>query len=1042
MKKNKLALSIILFGLVGGLSFSVAPDSFEMVKAADVILVDGSYCSTDVNASKNNYSFYMLENDAPYKSSDWSIRYRPQSADCVTITRNGVTRNLATNTAWDMITKCDATKYLMETWMMGDYKPQLGDIYTIKGDFLSRDTVNNDPNISGKYKLRIKETSFIVSGDSNNTYFAAIPKVVVSGGQATMPTDPNQQWYFLFNLNNLDEEEAPVTGDTYGYYPTNSEDVYIDGAPVAKVNKPVLKRRESGNHLFYVCFQNELQGWNSLIKLDSLVVFSGTFAYQGNVTLEDNKMFGFSLNEVAFHKIGEGINDYEVVNFREYLINKIRSSYDLDNYIEADKPTMQTILDGLDDAFITPTSVKEVYALYNQKVAQLDSFELDPEVAARILEELKRNAIHELDTYVVFNDYFPNEQQIILDYISVATFRINQATNKQEIIDCVAQAKANIDTVKKKEAIMTESILTQADGYEQYLRTYNRVSLDDLNLDEQTFHGKLDERKSDLNTNRQEDYNGNTFIPKQGNTDGNVIFQFNYVPNAIPHAGANMFVNLRGIPLYGYKFAIDTDSRGCYVERLSEEGSQWYAGTSNAFTNGQTHFVEVGALDLIELDLTWLFIRVNGALYLNRIVDSLSICINPRVAISSNDNKDASNDYEGTVVVSNNSQGIELDSGAFGGLFMLNESLKEERNIYCSLDANDVPFDIDNAYKAYPLRRSSVKLIRDEVETDIGNPSLPVIEFIGEGEFRILTNELVEELHDGDKIVIDGVFSLFNEKTHKKTSFNLMESTFVYHESTASWEQILSLDTYKVYSLLKLENYADFDNYEDEEVVRIKALISLGTKKINAAETIDEVKEALFSILSQIDDVKTIFVKYQDRAVNYVNEYKSDVLDQYRNDEIEDMLDLKKEAVLDIRAATTEEEVDEIVAKLVADIDKLRTDEEYKVIELEDAKTLGVKKIQDHYAALNPTQLSGSDREVLNADTLKAISDIKDAKTVAEIDQIIENYSAKYPLPKEKAPSQSNNASLVLWIVIPSVLLLIGGAVALVLILKKRKKVQ
>ena len=155
------------------------------------------------------------------------------------------------------------------------------------------------------------------------------------------------------------------------------------------------------------------------------------------------------------------------------------------------------------------------------------------------------------------------------------------------------------------------------------------------------------------------------------------------------------------------------------------------------------------------------------------------------------------------------------------------------------------------------------------------------------------------------------------------------------------------------------------------------------------------------------------------------------------------MADLKQEAVSDIYAATTQEEVDAIVDKFILDVDKLMTDAEYQVIELEDARTSGIKHIQDHYAALNPTQLSSSDREVLNADTLKAISDIKDAKTVAEIDQIIENYNAKYPLPAENSPSQtSNNASLVLWIVIPSVLLLIGGAVALVLILKKRKKVQ
>ena len=337
MKKKNLALSIVLLGLVGGLSFAILPDTLEMAEAADPIFVDGSFCSTDVNSDKNNLSFYMLENGAPYSSSDWAIRYQPLANDCVTILRNGETHNLATNGLWDMITKCDATKYRLETWMMGDYKPQIGDIYTIKGDFKSHDTVSSSSGITGKYTLRIKETSFIVSGDSSNTYFAALPKVVVDGGEANMPQEPDQQWHFLFNLNSLEKEDAPVTGDTYGYYPVTTENVYIDGQPVAKVNKPVLKRRDNDGHLFYVCMQNGYQSFDSLIKLDSLVVFDGTFAYQGNIVLEDNKMFGFSLHEVAFHKIGNNVNDFEVVNLRDFLANKIKNSYDLNNYKEEDK---------------------------------------------------------------------------------------------------------------------------------------------------------------------------------------------------------------------------------------------------------------------------------------------------------------------------------------------------------------------------------------------------------------------------------------------------------------------------------------------------------------------------------------------------------------------------------------------------------------------------------------------------------------------------------------------------------------------------------
>ena len=125
-----------------------------------------------------------------------------------------------------MITKYSDTVYALEDWMMGEYKPQHGDIYTIKGDFISSDR-DGSSGFDGKYVLNIKETSFIVSQSSKRSYFTAIPNVVVDGGTPSMPPEADQQWAFLFNLMGLEQSDAPVTGDTYGYYPTSTENVYL-----------------------------------------------------------------------------------------------------------------------------------------------------------------------------------------------------------------------------------------------------------------------------------------------------------------------------------------------------------------------------------------------------------------------------------------------------------------------------------------------------------------------------------------------------------------------------------------------------------------------------------------------------------------------------------------------------------------------------------------------------------------------------------------------------------------------------------------------
>ena len=197
MKKkiiSKLFVVPATLGLVAGFFTSIHSNVFSIAQADDVTYVQGSYCSTNTDATIGIMKFNMLPNDAPYES-DSSLRYLPQSPDCVTITRNGETRNLATNSNWETITKYSNTVYALETWMMGDYMPQHGDIYTIKGDFLASDR-DGSSGFDHKFMLNIKETSFIVSKNKSRSYFTALPQVVVDGGAPSMPPEADQQWAF------------------------------------------------------------------------------------------------------------------------------------------------------------------------------------------------------------------------------------------------------------------------------------------------------------------------------------------------------------------------------------------------------------------------------------------------------------------------------------------------------------------------------------------------------------------------------------------------------------------------------------------------------------------------------------------------------------------------------------------------------------------------------------------------------------------------------------------------------------------------------
>ena len=393
-KKQITSLSIGLFGIACGLTIAHLPNAFAMANADEATVISAGYCSTVSSANKENLKFEMLYNSAP------TTKYQPLRNDCVTLKRDGRVIKISTDNSVDIISKTDATTYVLETSALGEYTPQAGDIYTIKGQFVSHDAGDV---YTGKYILDISESSFVVSESVSRSYFVALPQQCVDGGQATMPPEPDQQWHFLFNLYDLEQEDAPVTGDDYAYYPTSTQDVFIDGQPVVNMNQEVLRRRDNWGYMFYVSSQLGLQNWDSLISVGSLIVFDGTFIYKGNKTLPQNKSIGFSLHEVAFHKIGTKVNDYEVVNFRKYLYDTINNTYDAGNYSGATKTEVARILADLENDLSEPETAAGVYKIYNEILTRLAGYQIDADVAAEYLNQLKANAIAELQEYPDFD---------------------------------------------------------------------------------------------------------------------------------------------------------------------------------------------------------------------------------------------------------------------------------------------------------------------------------------------------------------------------------------------------------------------------------------------------------------------------------------------------------------------------------------------------------------------------------------------------------------------------------------------------------------
>ncbi len=97
-------------------------------------VVDVVELGSHTNGWKNgNIYFTAAVNNAPY-NTDWSLRYKPVSADVIKLTHNGETKNVG-NTDAETIGKYSETEYFIAGWAVGLGNVVAGDVMTIEGQF-------------------------------------------------------------------------------------------------------------------------------------------------------------------------------------------------------------------------------------------------------------------------------------------------------------------------------------------------------------------------------------------------------------------------------------------------------------------------------------------------------------------------------------------------------------------------------------------------------------------------------------------------------------------------------------------------------------------------------------------------------------------------------------------------------------------------------------------------------------------------------------------------------------------------------------------
>ena len=1049
MKKGLIILATL--SLIGSsILFSNAHRDTHIVNAESTY-VEGYYARTGSDTTKSNLYFYMEEDDAPF-NNDGSVKYQPMSQDAIILEKEDGEQKLLPAEyveTVDVFTKYTATKYYLDNSIFNDNGGlDIGDTIILNGDFYNpaNDTV-----------LHIKESKFFIDSDQTVT---TLPHQVnnitsyINNSVASVTVDGKHDWACMFWApTSMNFTIMPMTTHNKGYYATSVENLYINGEPKAKLNVDLIKRRDDWGTEIYVNLNDQTGSHNT--NVGTVIVLNGLFTYKDfvngefpknpTIDLDPGEYFGIEIDLFAALKTGTGSDDYQVLDFKQYLKDNFEDLYDYDLYDPNDYYDLRQIKKNLEAEIETRYTPKELYEAYNAAIEAADQLTL----TADGFDIYKNKKIAELENYVSLDKYFEDEQATITNYLNTAISGINAATTSEQISVILLDTKSKIDKVPTRVNIMEDAVLNKAEGYEEYLESYDEVTLNDLSLGEsQTFHGLISERDGEINTNDADKEQINSFVPNKENTKGNVVFNFYYQSDCIPSAGGNLTIVLRGIKYYGYKFVLGTDSQGLYYgETIPGKSTDFIQGFSNVFTDTTKQYaVSVAVIDLIEGNRSWVTITIDGDTKYNIITDSISFCNNARVSLSNNGNPYS--DEEGTTKISNYYPASETKepSSIYGGIFQYESGHSDiTSNLYLSLDENDVVYDINKSLGSYATKPSNIKLMRDSTTYEIAKTDIPVIAKYGPNSYQLylsqLFNETITEVIDGDKVIISGLFTYFDSKTNEKVAYEIVNSVLVYDEENTRWNSEVSLADYKQDITNRIYRCADEEflaGYDRGEQKAITSLVNQYLDSVEDATTVDAVKELYATFQESVSGVITKLEKYCNSKTYAIQEYLIDQSrDYYPNDWLQ-IMRIKHSAINELQRAASFEEIDSIYRYAIQEMDAILTIEEHKTEDLSNAKQKAITEVKNHYASLNIDSMSDDELAELNVDTLQTIEDIKTAESIEQINQILSEYEARHKLPTKKVDTKGCGGSVYTTSFLLSSISLLGIAL---MTYRKRKHV-
>ena len=338
---------------------------------------------------------------------------------------------------------------------------------------------------------------------------------------------------------------------------------------------------------------------------------------------------------------------------------------------------------------------------------------------------------------------------------------------------------------------------------------------------------------------------------------------------------------------------------------------------------GARHVIEVGVIRVKNQNNNYMFVKYDGS-YLYQVIKPVyTETFYPRIGLCYERN----NIFVGTTMPEQKAQADTLvfDRG------------NHSSGVFFTGPENSIPVRSDWETRGAPVSKYNVLKNGEPLYTNRGWGSSPLVKHGTADYYLNFGDDYSFTFSEGDIVTLEDEFHFYEDNKSYSMSFHPVAVEFTNGDFVG---------VANIYSRLleKLAARYDLDDYDDDKVPVVQGLLSQASTAFNNASSMRALWEAYYSYMEQLDEVPLNEEKMAEKlrrakeaAIAELNAYINE--DLYDEEHLEIVTNYVNTAIAQINAATTVQQVNQILANAKTQIEAVETKQvsiEQKIMSLED----------------------------------------------------------------------------------------------------------